>query len=205
MNGMRGSNPNRIKEFRQAKGWTAQQLADAIGSSQGAVSRLENGKMKLSLPWLERIAFAIGVRVVDLLDHVGDFSYAYVIGSLKATEPPIWPPDMVQPIPVPSLHTFKDDDVLHAFAGDPASGGYIIVKPIAKLDRTLIGKEFIVLQDAKSVSAAHDRLSFLKLEESDTGPGFLRSDGDPAKRWLPWDHLSISARWLVVAEIKPVS
>lgn len=202
---MRGANPNRIKEFRQAKGWTAQQLADAIGASQGAVSRLESGKMKLSLPWLERIAFALGVRVVDLLDDSGNFSYAYVIGSLRVIDPPLYPAEYTYPIPVPRLHTFKKDDVLHAFEGNPAYGGFIIAKPIVSVDRTLIKKEFIILQTAKSQGSLHDRLSFLKLDASDTGAGFLKDEGDPAKRWLPWDDVSILLRWLIVARITPVS
>lgn len=66
----------RIKEIRLAKGWTVQQLADAVGLSKSYVSDLENGKRRASDYRLDKFAKAFNVSVYDLIDD----------GSLGADE-----------------------------------------------------------------------------------------------------------------------
>lgn len=58
---------NRIKELRKQKKITQVQLADAIGVTQGAVQKLENGIMELSLKWIEQISAALRVKPYELL------------------------------------------------------------------------------------------------------------------------------------------
>ena len=51
-----------IKELRQAKGWTQQELADQAKVTRATVNRLENGRQTLiDLDVLERLAGALGV------------------------------------------------------------------------------------------------------------------------------------------------
>ena len=51
-----------IKELRQAKGWTQQELADQAKVTRATVNRLENGRQtSIDLDVLERLAGALGV------------------------------------------------------------------------------------------------------------------------------------------------
>ncbi len=63
--------PNRIKELRQSRGWSQQQLADRVSpkTTQPQIDRLEKGERKLSLEWMERIAPALGVDPTALLPN----------------------------------------------------------------------------------------------------------------------------------------
>ena len=58
----------RIKAARERTGLTQQELADRVGITRVYVAKLEGGdRDSPSLPVLERIAKAIGVKLVDLL------------------------------------------------------------------------------------------------------------------------------------------
>ncbi len=63
---------NRIKHFRLIKEMTLEALADRAGTSAQQISRLENGKRKLTLEWMERIAPQLDVRPVDLIGECAD-------------------------------------------------------------------------------------------------------------------------------------
>lgn len=58
---------NKIAEVRKAKGFTQQDLADALGLTQGAVAHWESGRRQPPLAMLRRIAEALGVQVAGLI------------------------------------------------------------------------------------------------------------------------------------------
>lgn len=58
----------RVKELRQNRGWTVQQLADAVGLSKSYVNDLENGKRRANSYRLEKFAAAFDVSLYDLID-----------------------------------------------------------------------------------------------------------------------------------------
>lgn len=60
-------NPNRIREWRLARGLSQDALADIVGCSKMQISGLERGKPKLDLEWMRRIAYALFVTPADLL------------------------------------------------------------------------------------------------------------------------------------------
>lgn len=41
---------NRVRELRDARGWTQQELADAVGVSRQSINSIENGRYVPSLP-----------------------------------------------------------------------------------------------------------------------------------------------------------
>lgn len=61
--------PNRIRELREARGLSQQQLADRVipKTAQPQIDRLEKGERRLTQAWMERIAAALGVNVTDIL------------------------------------------------------------------------------------------------------------------------------------------
>jgi putative transcriptional regulator len=58
---------NRIRELRQAKGWSQQILADHAQMERSHLTRLEDGKREAGLKILEKIAEALGVEPYELL------------------------------------------------------------------------------------------------------------------------------------------
>lgn len=58
----------KIRHFRKQRGLTLASLGAAIGLTPQSVSRIETGKMRLSTGWLARIAEALNVSPLDLID-----------------------------------------------------------------------------------------------------------------------------------------
>ncbi|GAA2711107.1 MULTISPECIES: UDP-N-acetylglucosamine 1-carboxyvinyltransferase [Streptomyces] len=55
-----------IRDARQHRGWTQSQLADALGTSQSAVNRIERGNQNISLDMIARIGEALDSEIVSL-------------------------------------------------------------------------------------------------------------------------------------------
>ncbi len=58
----------RIKELREAKGWTGDVLAERVGVSRSYLSEIETGKKTVNIRRLSAIASALGVSVPDLIE-----------------------------------------------------------------------------------------------------------------------------------------
>src|SRR5680860_1240274 len=57
---------NLIRDARKHRGWTQQQLADSLSTSQSAVNRIEQGHQNLSLEMVARIGEALDSEIVTL-------------------------------------------------------------------------------------------------------------------------------------------
>src|SRR6478609_2348873 len=57
---------NLIRDARKHRGWTQQELADVLATSQSAVNRIERGHQNLSLEMLARIGEALDSEIVSL-------------------------------------------------------------------------------------------------------------------------------------------
>jgi transcriptional regulator with XRE-family HTH domain len=57
----------RLRELRQARGFTQKTLADKLGMSLTYLCNLENGKANVSLTTLRRLAKTLKVKVADLV------------------------------------------------------------------------------------------------------------------------------------------
>jgi putative transcriptional regulator len=57
---------NKLREARDAKGWTQAELAAAIGVSRKTINTVENGVVIPSTLVALKLADALGVRVEDL-------------------------------------------------------------------------------------------------------------------------------------------
>lgn len=56
-----------LAAWRAHRGLTQQQLADAVGTTKGEISRLEAGKRRMTLQWLQRIAAVYQVPSTALM------------------------------------------------------------------------------------------------------------------------------------------
>lgn len=64
--------PNRIREIRERLGLTQEQLAERVGTTAQQISRLEKGQRGLDVPWMEKIAAALGEKPAALIDQIAD-------------------------------------------------------------------------------------------------------------------------------------
>lgn len=55
-----------VRDSRKHRGWTQTQLAEALGTSQSAINRIEQGNQNLSLEMLSRISKALDSEIVSL-------------------------------------------------------------------------------------------------------------------------------------------
>jgi ribosome-binding protein aMBF1 (putative translation factor) len=53
-----------VREMREQRGWTQGQLASAAGMTQSAVARFEAGGTVPTIPVLDRLAQALGAKLV---------------------------------------------------------------------------------------------------------------------------------------------
>jgi len=58
---------NNIADLRKAKGWTQEQLADAIGTTINNLGKLERGARRLNQDWIDRIAGALECQPDDII------------------------------------------------------------------------------------------------------------------------------------------
>lgn len=68
MGNLRKDFSRRLKEIREAKGFTQESLADEIDKNAQHVARLETNKTATSFDTLESLALAFGIEVKDLFD-----------------------------------------------------------------------------------------------------------------------------------------
>src|SRR5688500_19528389 len=57
---------NLIRDARKHRGWTQQQLADVLATSQSAINRIERGHQNLSMEMLARIGEALDSPIVSI-------------------------------------------------------------------------------------------------------------------------------------------
>ena len=57
---------NRVKELREARGWSQQHLAALLGVSRQTVISIEHGKYDPSLPLAFAIASVFALRIEDI-------------------------------------------------------------------------------------------------------------------------------------------
>jgi putative transcriptional regulator len=57
---------NRVKEFRQEKSWSQQELGDRLEISRQSVIAIETGKYDPSLPLAFKLAKAFGKKIEDI-------------------------------------------------------------------------------------------------------------------------------------------
>ena len=83
-----------IRKAREAKGWTQDQLADAIGVKRSVVSKYETGIISLSVSKCTRIEDALGIKLYELkspLNTLRDVIYEDAVkhGLWDKTDGPI--------------------------------------------------------------------------------------------------------------------
>ena len=61
--------PHFLREWREFRHMTQEELADAVGTSKSVVSDMERGKLQLSPKWLRKFAPVLQTQPGHILDH----------------------------------------------------------------------------------------------------------------------------------------
>lgn len=188
---------NRIREFREQKGYKAEELAQIVGTTQASISRLEQGRQALTVEWLYRLAPVLGVRPADLLDRDDSIRYAYVKGDARKKLPEHWEfsPDRVYTIPIPTAYSHFAGEPLDAFETDEQD--WLIARLVPFHNVRMPGTPVIV-EMAKFESAGE--LSVRKSEMTSQGMVYTTDAGDPRDRWVLFTDHRIKTLWQIVAE-----
>lgn len=107
--------PNRIREWRLARGVKQWELAEALGIKQNAISRMENGDRAVSMERYRQVAKHLGVDIGQLLapedNRMGLSDAGLQLVRRMATEPQL----------APALAAMAE--VVTAYDPGPVSGG----------------------------------------------------------------------------------
>jgi len=57
---------NKIKQARKSKGYSQKKLAELVGSNQEHISKVESGKINLTLDYINKIAGCLGIEINKL-------------------------------------------------------------------------------------------------------------------------------------------
>jgi transcriptional regulator with XRE-family HTH domain len=197
--------PNRIREFRLKKGMTADELARAIKTTQGTISRLEAGRQTISLDWIYKIAAVLGVSATDLLEEDPAVTYALVEGDIRRGPPfDMFPPDKRYYIPVPLFFADLQGELLTAFETGERSWivGRRVSSAVNQPGQTVI---VYVSVDAKATPIVGHELPTLSrrtTERGSQGMGYVTLEGPADERWLHFADPRVKMVWLAVGEWK---
>lgn len=73
---------NRIREWREKRGFHQSELATLVGYKQSYLSHLESGRREVSDSKLKKIADALNVKISDLLEQ-NDVAHVEVVGYVR--------------------------------------------------------------------------------------------------------------------------
>ncbi len=93
--------PNRIREWRMRRDMTQDELAELVGLTNTAVSKIEKGQRRLSDLWIDKFSKALGCRPAELLNDDSSETVVPEANAVPAPEiPPIAPAGLPKDVPV---------------------------------------------------------------------------------------------------------
>lgn len=140
---------NNIREARDAKGWTQQELAERIGVTQQAIQRYETGARDIRASVLIRLSKALGVRVAYLLSMTSED-----ISLPDTIETPVY-----SDIPAGKIPEVANVESIYPLSTDICSrwpcASYLLHIRDDSMDRTLPVGCYALVEPLAKVSPAH--------------------------------------------------
>lgn len=174
---------------------STKELAAKVGTTQGTVSRLETGTQAITMEWLEKLSYAIGVKPSALIDDT--VIYAAMRGDLRSDREhwPLLEGDEVELLPVPTLFdlqviggeitAFRISDRALVFCD--RGGG--------TLSKNNVGRLFVL---HVQVPLLYDGLCLAEFFDHPLGPCYYHKQGLAIDLQLSARDKRISNRWRVL-------
>jgi transcriptional regulator with XRE-family HTH domain len=191
---------NRIKEFRKKKDLSVRELAAIVHTTHATISRLESGKQNLTQEWLRKLADALSVSPIDLLEPSDYVEYVSVAGIIY---PGLFRADAIfsktksYSIPIPKQSRASSGDLI-AFEvyGRPCT--WYIAKQESKLvSANSIGKLFVVMLNDGS---GNFEISLRSLTFGKDGLFLVTSEGEPSSLSVRLDDDRVASVWRAIAK-----
>lgn len=200
---------NRIKEHRERAQLTMAELGAKVGTSKQQISKLEKRERPLTLAWMERIARALDVPVIELLppySKAGVPMPAVTLdGATEPAKPPVVPPvatvrtangfDWQASIPLRETQRMPGSQDVYFKARDVTT----VLRP-TQLDNARDGYAFYVFDD--SMQPRYDPGDLLYVNPHlPANPGryvviTLHTNAVMVRCFVSWDGESLQARRL---------
>ncbi len=120
----------RIKELREARGWTTEFLGKRVGVSPAHVSRVENGVSNTRLGTLKMFADALGIPVQELFARESkqhperDYPIIGEVGAGLLQYERTWPRERWSSVRLPAVSVAPDRSFVMEVSGDDFSQRY---------------------------------------------------------------------------------
>lgn len=72
--------PDRIREAREARGWSTAVLAQKLRISETMLRKIEQGKIKPTIDLAKRIEKLLGIRLLEPIDEIEDYEAGAATG-----------------------------------------------------------------------------------------------------------------------------
>lgn len=122
---------NRIREWRQRRAMSVQQLATRIGTTRQQIYKLERGERRLTEDWMRRLAAALGCHPADLLADAGPADAP----RSDTAPPPVFTPDLDLSSARPAGFDRHNLIPVYASAQGGPDGTLLTYEPIEYVDR----------------------------------------------------------------------
>jgi repressor LexA len=164
--------PSRIKQLRQERGWSLEELADRAGTTFSTIWKLEASTRKLDLEWIDRLAAAFGISPFDMMTGVNlnQARQIPVLGKIAAG-------DWREALADPTGYVFATLGGSNAFAlypdGDSMDqlvppGGWVVIDPDKNELRD--GKAYAVMNADGDTTFKRFRTDPARLEPCSSNP-----------------------------------
>lgn len=129
--------PNRIREWRQRRAVSVQQLATRAGTTRQQIYKLERGERRLTEGWMRRLAAALGCHPADLLAEAASADGTRA-GAAPLPGPaldPVFTPDLDLASARPAGFDRHNMIPVYASAQGGPDGTLLTYEPIEYVDR----------------------------------------------------------------------
>ncbi len=74
-----------VRQLREGRGWSQEQLSEHANLNRSYVGEIERGQVIPSIVTAEKLARALGLNVATLLDHCDQIQHRRMVHGIKLT------------------------------------------------------------------------------------------------------------------------
>jgi DNA-binding XRE family transcriptional regulator len=190
----------RVRAHRKKLGLTTKDIAEALGTTDATISRLEGGKQQITVSWLFKFATVLGVDAAELLGSGSAVEYVPVVGQIRMdywTDKLLFGKGVAYVIPAPALAIGVGGNFEGLEVYDKPKT-WLISKPVTKAEAgDFIGESFAAV---RVDGGGKFERSLRKLVNSKEGLLLIADEGDASQRSVRLNDERVVGVSLAVAQ-----